>query len=139
MVKEAAGLADFDAPEVVETKICSVLEGDENQALVCQRVAQLMGVSEVASAEETFWAIRRMFEAIAREGPLVLLFDDIHWGEATFLDLVEHVADWSRDVPILLVCMARPELLDTRPSWSGGKLNASTISLESLSEASATR
>jgi class 3 adenylate cyclase len=135
MVKEAAGLVDFDAPEVVETKICSVLEGDENQALVCQRVAQLMGVSEVASAEETFWAIRRMFEAIAREGPLVLLFDDIHWGEATFLDLVEHVADWSRDVPILLVCMARPELLDTRPSWSGGKLNASTISLESLSDA----
>jgi len=134
MVKEAAGLADFDAPEVVETKICSVLEGDENQALVCQRVAQLMGVSEVASAEETFWAIRRMFESIAREGPLVLLFDDIHWGEATFLDLVEHVADWSRDVPILLVCMARPELLDTRPSWSGGKLNASTISLESLSD-----
>jgi class 3 adenylate cyclase/tetratricopeptide (TPR) repeat protein len=135
MVKEAAGLADFDAPEVVETKICSVLEGDENQSLVCQRVAQLMGVSDVASAEETFWAIRRMFEAIAREGPLVLLFDDIHWGEATFLDLVEHVADWSRDVPILLVCMARPELLDARPSWSGGKLNASTISLESLSDA----
>jgi class 3 adenylate cyclase/tetratricopeptide (TPR) repeat protein len=135
MVKEAAGLADFDAPEVVETKICSVLEGDENQALVCQRVAQLMGVSEVASAEETFWAIRRMFEAVAREGPLVLLFDDIHWGEATFLDLVEHVADWSRDVPILLVCIARPELLDARPSWSGGKLNASTISLESLSDA----
>ncbi len=135
MVKEAAGLADFDAPEVVETKICSVLEGDENQAVVCQRVAQLMGVSEIASAEETFWAIRRMFEAIAREGPLVLLFDDIHWGEATFLDLVEHVADWSRDVPILLVCMARPELLDTRPSWSGGKMNASTIFLESLSDA----
>src|SRR5262249_48316835 len=64
MVKEAAGLADFDAPEVVETKICSVLEGDEDQGLVCQRVAQLMGVSDIASAEETFWAIRRMFEAI---------------------------------------------------------------------------
>ena len=134
MVKEAAGLADFDAPEVVETKICSVLEGDEHQALVCQRVAQLMGVSEIASAEETFWAIRRMFEAIAREGPLMLLFDDIHWGEATLLDLIEHVADWSRDVPILLVCMARPELLDARSAWGGGKPNVSTISLESLSD-----
>jgi class 3 adenylate cyclase len=134
MVKDAADLADFDAPDVVQTKICTVLEGDENQALVCQRVAQLMGVSDIANAEETFWAIRRMFEAIARVGPLVLSFDDIHWGEATFLDLVEHVADWSRDVPILLVCMARPELLDARPAWGGGKLNASTISLESLSD-----
>jgi class 3 adenylate cyclase/tetratricopeptide (TPR) repeat protein len=134
VVKEAAGLADFDAPDVIETKICSILEGEEHQELVCTRVAQLMRVSEVGSAEETFWAIRRLFEALARDRPLVLLFDDIHWGEPTFLDLIEHVADWSRDVPILMVCMARPELLDTRPSWGGGKLNVATISLEPLSE-----
>jgi class 3 adenylate cyclase/tetratricopeptide (TPR) repeat protein len=135
VVKEAAGLADFDAPDVVETKICSVLEGEEHQEIVCKRVAQLLGVSDIASPEETFWAIRRMFEAIARERPLVLLFDDIHWGEPTFLDLIEHIADWSRDVAILLVCMARPELLDTRSSWGGGKMNAATITLEPLSDA----
>jgi class 3 adenylate cyclase/tetratricopeptide (TPR) repeat protein len=134
VVKEAAGLADFDAPDVVETKICSVLEGEENQEIVCKRVAQLLGVSDIASPEETFWAIRRMFEAIARERPLVLLFDDIHWGEPTFLDLIEHIANWSRDVAILLVCMARPELLDTRSSWGGGKMNAATITLEPLSD-----
>jgi hypothetical protein len=62
----------------------------------------------------------------------VVVFDDLHWGEPTFLDLVEHVADLSRDAPILLLCMARPELLDVRPAWGGGKLNATTALLEPL-------
>ena len=93
-----------------------------------------MGVAEVAAGEETFWAIRRFFEATARERPLVLVFDDIHWGEPTFLDLVEHIADWSRGSPILLLCMARSDLLDLRQGWGGGKLNAATVSLEPLSD-----
>ena len=133
-VKQAAGLADFDLPDVVEAKVCSVLQGDEHQQLVCRRVSQLMGAADAAAGEDTFWAIRRFFEASARERPLVLVFDDIHWGEATFLDLVEHIADWSRGSPILLLCMARPDLLDLRPGWAGGKLNAATVSLEPLSE-----
>jgi class 3 adenylate cyclase/tetratricopeptide (TPR) repeat protein len=132
-VKQAAGLADFDAPHVVEEKVCAVLEGDEHRKLVCGRVAELLGVAEAAAPEETFWAIRRFFEAVARERPLALVFDDVHWGEATFLDLIEHVAEWSRGVPILLLCLARPDLLDVRPGWGGGKLNTSTISLEPLS------
>jgi class 3 adenylate cyclase/tetratricopeptide (TPR) repeat protein len=131
-IKEAAGLADFDLPEVVEAKVCSVLEGDEHQELVCRHVAQLIGVARSAVGEETFWAIRRFFEATAREHPLVLVFDDVHWGEPTFLDLLEHIADWSRGSPILLLCMARSELLDVRPTWGGGKLNAATVSLEPL-------
>ncbi|MGZ5344615.1 MAG: AAA family ATPase [Actinomycetota bacterium] len=131
-IKAATGLADFDLPEVVEAKVCSVLEGDEHQELVCRRVAQLIGVAEPAAGEETFWAIRRFFEAAARDRPLVLVFDDIHWGEPTFLDLIEHVADWSRGSPMLLLCMARSELLDVRPTWGGGKLNAATVSLEPL-------
>ena len=133
-MKQAAGLADFDLPEVVEAKVCSVLEGDEHQELVCRRVSQLMGVADAVGGEDVFWAIRRFFEASARERPLVLVFDDIHWGEATFLDLVEHIADWSRGSPILLLCMARPDLLDVRPGWGGGKLNAATVSLEPLSD-----
>ncbi len=133
-IKQAAGLADFDMPDVVEAKVCSVLEGDEHQELVCRHVSQLMGVAESAAGEETFWAIRRFFEATARERPLVLVFDDIHWGEPTFLDLVEHIADWSRGSPILLLCMARADLLDVRPAWGGGKLNAATVSLEPLTE-----
>ncbi len=134
VVKQAAGLADFDSPELVESKICAVLEGEEHQEVVCKRIAQLMGVADVAAPEETFWAIRRMLEAVARHRALVLVFDDVHWGEATFLDLIEHVAEWSRDAQILLACMARPELLDARPAWAGGKLNATTASLEPLSE-----
>ena len=133
-IKQAAGLADFDLPEVVESKVCSVLDGDEHQELVCRHVSQLMGVAESAAGEDTFWAIRRFFEASARERPLVLVFDDIHWGEPTFLDLVEHIADWSRGSPILLLCMARSDLLDVRPSWGGGKLNAATVSLEPLTD-----
>ena len=133
-IKQAAGLADFDLPDVVESKVCSVLEGDEHQELVCRHVSQLMGVAEAAAGEETFWAVRRFLEASARERPLVLVFDDIHWGEPTFLDLVEHIADWSRGAPILLLCMARPDLLDVRPSWGGGKLNAATVSLEPLTD-----
>ena len=64
----------------------------------------------------------------------MLVFDDIHWGEPTFLDLVEHIADWSRGSPILLLCMARADLLDARPGWGGGKLNAVSVSLEPLTD-----
>jgi predicted ATPase len=87
----------------------------------------------VATArEEIAWAFRRLLERVSADGPLVCVFDDIHWGEETFLDLVEHVADLSRDAPILLLCMARPELLDRRPGWAGGKVNATTVLLEAL-------
>jgi len=134
IVKQASGLADFDVPEVVEEKVCRVLDGDEHQGVVCSRVSQLLGVAELGSPEETFWAVRRFIESVARQGPLVVILDDVHWAEPTLLDLVEHIADWSRDVPLLLACMARQELLDVRPAWGGGKLNATTISLEPLSE-----
>jgi class 3 adenylate cyclase/tetratricopeptide (TPR) repeat protein len=132
IVKEAAGLADFDAPDVIESKVCAVLEGDELQQSVCARVSQLLGVEEEASPEETHWAIRRFLEARARERPLVVVFDDIHWAESALLDLIEHIADLSRDAPLLLLSMARGELLDLRPAWGGGKLNATTVSLEPL-------
>jgi class 3 adenylate cyclase/tetratricopeptide (TPR) repeat protein len=84
------------------------------------------------SSEEIAWAFRKLLEAAAAEQPLVCLFDDVHWGEETFLDLVEHVADLARDAPILLLCMARPDLLDRRPGWGGGKVNATTVLLEPL-------
>ena len=84
------------------------------------------------SSEEIAWAFRKLLEAMAAKRPLVCVFDDVHWGEETFLDLVEHVADLSRDAPILLLCMARPELLDLRASWAGGKVNATNVLLEPL-------
>jgi class 3 adenylate cyclase/tetratricopeptide (TPR) repeat protein len=90
-------------------------------------------------AEEIAWATRTLLERSARERPLVLVLDDLHWAEPTFLDLVEHVADWSREAPMLLLTVARPELLDVRPTWAGGKLNATSILLESLSESESER
>jgi class 3 adenylate cyclase/tetratricopeptide (TPR) repeat protein len=85
------------------------------------------------AAEEIACSTRKLFERLARERPLVVLLDDLHWAEPTFLDLVEHVADWSREAPMLLMAVARPELLDARTTWAGGKLNATSILLESLS------
>jgi class 3 adenylate cyclase/tetratricopeptide (TPR) repeat protein len=84
------------------------------------------------SREEIAWAFRNLLERVAGERPLICVFDDIQWGEETFLDLVEHIADLSRDAPILLLCMARPELLDRQPGWAGGKVNATTVLLEAL-------
>ena len=86
----------------------------------------------VTSVEEIAWAMRVLLGAVAADAPLVVVLDDIHWGEEAFLDLVDHIADLSRDAPLLVFCMARPELLDRRPSWGGGKLNATTVLLEPL-------
>jgi class 3 adenylate cyclase/tetratricopeptide (TPR) repeat protein len=87
--------------------------------------------------EEALWAVRKVLEAIARRRPLVLVIDDLQWAEPVFVDLIEHVAEWTRDAPLLLLIMARPELLDTRPGWRDGKLNATTMLLESLPETDA--
>ncbi|MGB2875926.1 MAG: AAA family ATPase [Gaiellaceae bacterium] len=88
----------------------------------------------VSSTEEIAWAVRKLLEAAASEQPLVCVLDDVHWGEETFFDLVEQVTALTRDVPLLLVCMARPELLDRRPGWGGGSLNATNVQLEPLSD-----
>jgi len=93
----------------------------------------------VTSSEEIAWGVRKLLEAVAAEGPLVCVFDDLQWGEETFLDLVEHIADLSRDAPILLLCMARPELLDRRAGWAGGKVNATNVLLEPLDAAETER
>ena len=97
-------------------------------------IAALLGEGQ-APADEIAIAVRKLFEAAAVERPLVVVFDDIQWGEPTFLDLIEHIGDWSRDAPLLLLCLARPELLELRPSWGGGKLNATAVLLEPLSTA----
>ena len=132
VVKEAAGLDDFDAPDEIERKICAVL-GTDGPA--CSTLAQLFAAADRdSSVEETFWAVRSFLEAVAKTAPLALVFDDIHWGEPTFLDLIEHITGWAREAPILVLCVARPELLDERAGWGRGTLNATTISLEPLSD-----
>ncbi|OAI54152.1 hypothetical protein AYO48_01315 [Gaiella sp. SCGC AG-212-M14] len=118
--------------------ISSLLIGDPDAEAIATSISGAIGQSEThGPAEEAFWAVRKLFEALARERPLVVVLEDIHWAEATFLDLIDHVAEWSRDAPILLLCLARPELLETRPSWGGGKLNSGSLILVALTDAEA--
>jgi DNA-binding SARP family transcriptional activator/tetratricopeptide (TPR) repeat protein len=134
-VRELAGIEDADAPEEGLAKVASLLEREEDAALVARRVGELVGLAEVGvGMPESFGAVCTLLESVARRAPLVIVFDDIHWGEATFLDLVEYLADWMREAPALIIAVARPELLDVRPGWSGGKLNATTVLLEPLSD-----
>lgn len=85
-----------------------------------------------STPEETRGAFRRLLETRAADRPQVVVVDDLQWAEPVFVDLVEHVADLSRGVPILVLCIARTELLDARPNWGGGKLNATSLLLEPL-------
>ena len=80
-------------------------------------MAAAIGIGDGSAApEETMWAVRRLFEHLAREQPLIVGFDDLQWAEPTFLELIEYVVGWSRDAPILIVCLARPDLLDRHPA-----------------------
>jgi len=76
-----------------------------------------VGSTTGASGGETFWAVRRLFEELARKRPLLVLVEDIHWAEPTLLDLLEYLAGWTHEAPVLLLCLARPDLLDERPGW----------------------
>jgi DNA-binding SARP family transcriptional activator len=127
VVREAAGATTAEA-------IGALLPDYAEAELIATRVAAAVGRPDAeAASDETFWAIRKLLQAIARERPLLLVFDDLQWAEPTFLDLVESVVDLLRDAPILLLCPARPELLEERPSWGGGKINATSMLLEALS------
>jgi len=102
--------------------------GDEpDAALVLERLGVLRG-SGAAPPEELFWAVRRLFEGLARPRPLLVILEDVHWAEPTLLDLVEHVSRWARDTPILLLCVARPELLEERPQWDGAIVRLEPLS-----------
>jgi class 3 adenylate cyclase/tetratricopeptide (TPR) repeat protein len=114
-------------------EIVKQLPEAEPDPAAAETIRVLLGEQQlVTSSEEIAWAFRKQLEVVASERPLVCVFDDLHWGEETFLDLVEHVADLSRDAPILLLCMARPDLLDRRTGWGGGKVNATSVLLEPL-------
>jgi class 3 adenylate cyclase len=133
MVIAAANIAEDDPPERAREAIASLLSSTPDGAVVAQHVAALLGLGAEGPVEPR-WAIRRLFEAFAADGPLVVVIDDIHWADDALLDVIEHVVDRARDVPILLLCMARPELLDHRPTWAGGVRNATSVHLEPLSE-----
>ena len=139
-VRQAAGMAETDRPAAARAKLRALLADVPEAGAVAERVAQLLGLEDTPGpVSDAAWAVRKLLEALARDRLLVLVLDDLHWAEPTLLDVVEQVAGWSRDAPILLLCVARSELLEQRPTWGGGKLNATSILLEPLEEAASSR
>jgi class 3 adenylate cyclase/DNA-binding SARP family transcriptional activator/tetratricopeptide (TPR) repeat protein len=108
------------------------------EAAIAAPLRALLEGAGTSSTDELAWAFRKLVEAVAHERPLVLVFDDIHWAEEALLDLIEHVAFVSSGAPILLLCMARPELLDRRPGWRG-LLTLEPLSTEQTEELIRTR
>jgi class 3 adenylate cyclase/tetratricopeptide (TPR) repeat protein len=134
-VRGGIGIAEAASADDARSALTAALADEAEGARAVAAVSNLIGLTDTAVDQaEVFWAVRKTFEALARQQPLILVFDDVHWGEPTFLDLVEHIADWAREAPILLIVMARPDLLEKRPAWGGGKRSATTLQLEALSE-----
>ena len=125
IVKRAARAASVDG-------VASLLAGEEDGEQVAQRVAALVGLAEGPAAPgEAFWAVRRLFESLAREKPLLVAFEDIHWAEPTLLDLIEYLGEWA-DGPIMVLCLARPDLLEARPGWGGPTSTGFLVEVEPL-------
>jgi class 3 adenylate cyclase/tetratricopeptide (TPR) repeat protein len=132
MVKVSAGITDDDpVTEAVEKlKVCC--EDEAIADLLGLASGVLEAVQGESSQQEIAWAVREWSERLASVQPLVLVFEDIHWAEEPLLELIEHLAAWVREAPLLLLCLSRPELLDIRPGWGGGRVRATSIELEPL-------
>jgi DNA-binding SARP family transcriptional activator/class 3 adenylate cyclase len=138
IVKSEAGILENDAPDTVERKLLDAAK-DERLAAHLRPLVGLGAAELGGDRGEAFAAWREYFERLADRHPLVLVLEDLHWADDNLLDFLDHLAEWARAVPILLVCTARPELLDRRPSWGGGKQNSVTVSLSPLSEGETSR
>ncbi|MGZ8694272.1 MAG: AAA family ATPase [Gaiellaceae bacterium] len=138
MVRAEAGIRETDTAGEAEEKLAAAVDAalpEADRGWAGARLRPLVGLdAPPASRDESFGAWRRFLEALAEQRPTVLVFEDLHWADDDLLDFVDELADWVTDVPLLLVATARPELIDRRPGWSGGKRNALTLSLPPLDQ-----
>jgi class 3 adenylate cyclase len=140
IAREIAGVGEGESQDELTARLCEKVAGEVGATDIVRALTDAIGVTDASSdTEQIFWAFRILLEAVAHEGPLMVAFDDLHWAEATFLDLIEDVAVKVADVPILLICMARPELLELRPDWGAGVERSSTQVLEPLGDADSHR
>jgi len=129
VIRDAAELTVED-PVEVRARIAELA----GRADVADRLAAVSGLSmEEFPIQETFWAARKLLEALSQTQPLIVVIDDIHWAEPTFLDLIEHVLDGTNDAPVLLLCTARHDFLEDRSAWLAERPNATRLVLEPLS------
>ncbi|MGZ3588837.1 MAG: ATP-binding protein [Candidatus Limnocylindrales bacterium] len=128
MIRAAAELEDEDPPEVARARLLDLIGEQE----VADRLSAATGLVAAAfPLAELFWAVQRFVELLAQRRPTVLVIDDIHWAEETFLDLLEHLAEAHLNVPVMLLCTARHDLLESRPAW-GAEPPAQLVRLEPL-------
>jgi class 3 adenylate cyclase/tetratricopeptide (TPR) repeat protein len=132
MVKASSGITDDDPLDEAQKKLRDYCEDEAVADLLGLAVGVLEAVEGERAQQEIAWAARAWAEQLAHVQPLVLVFEDVHWGEEPLLELLEHLASWVREAPLLIVCLARPELLDVRPTWGGGRVRATTLELEPL-------
>jgi class 3 adenylate cyclase/tetratricopeptide (TPR) repeat protein len=123
---------------VPERRIAELIEDPTEAEFVARRLRTTVGLSEeTAPPEEIFWAVRRLFEAVARDRPLVVVVEDVHWAEPMLVDLIEYVVSFCAAAPVFLLCLARPELLEARSFWAAPQPNSSLLVLDELSEPAA--
>jgi len=140
MVRMRCRIAEADPQEEALGKLQAALEEHildaEERGFVEPRLAQLLGLAEGGSHErqDLFAAWRLFFERLADTYPTVLAFEDMQWADSSLLDFVEYLLEWSRDKPLFVVTLARPELLEKRPTWGAGHRNFTSLYLEPLSE-----
>jgi class 3 adenylate cyclase len=138
-VKDLAGIFENDPPEVAHQKldesVTAVLESDDADE-IAEHIALLIGLraADVGDRQVLFFSARRFVEGLARQQPTLLVYEDVQWADASLLDLVEHLAARVRDVPLVLLALARPELLDSRPAWGSRLPSYSSIPLDPLGE-----
>jgi class 3 adenylate cyclase len=138
IVKAEAGIlesdASADAAEKLAAAIAKTVTDPTEARWLESELRALVGLEadSAAAAAQAGW--RRFLEALAERNPAVLVFEDLHWADDGLLDFLDDLVDWVRDVPLLIVTTARPELLERRSGWGGGKANATTISLQPLPE-----
>jgi class 3 adenylate cyclase/tetratricopeptide (TPR) repeat protein len=136
LLTNAAGLPSGDAEQVAAT-LRERLGSQPDGPAVADRLAQVLGVGGGLGADAS-WAVRRLLEVLASERPLVVVLEDVHWAEKQMLDLVDSVIERVHG-PVLFLCLARPELLEQRPTWAAGKARAITMTLPPLSHEEARR
>ena len=136
IVKAECGILDSDSQEEAESKLEQALpRGDPEYAWLKARLAPLVGAGgEPASQAEAFNAWRRVLETWAEARETVLVFEDLHWGDEALLSFLEHLADWSEGVPLLLLCTARPELYEQQPGFGANARNTQRINLPPLTD-----